>query len=349
MKQNKKTANRIADLSMKAIETMRTNLEVSNDDAVARYLPSNITYLAAMNNVKNSTYDGRKQFDLLETLWRYHHEDYQKYGRIRSKAGANHAANVFVAAGQCIFPQDLVVVKRCEEILQQLQEEYQKTADVDFRPIPTMYERMIYLYARSNRRKNPQLFADRTLTLLRSMKQVGVDFKESYVATAALNRVMQTAENCIPAKPLQDPVRTRELFGICLTAFKHFHHSNNNNDLGDTLATPNENTYQIFLRACSHLPQGEVRSKLSAKAFRLCQHNGLVSKGVCKELYSSNPALATMEFGTTITTAKEFAMGTIEIPVKGNLHQDDKSHKNGLEIVSMGFHKSDDDSSGNHL
>jgi hypothetical protein len=351
MNNNKDNSQRIADLTVRAIETMRANLAATTQDDVSDwYLPSTVTYLAAMNNVKNCTYDRIQQFDCLEKLLRYQLEDYRRFGRRpRSKAGAKQSfMTVLVAAGYCTVPKNLVkVVDRCENIMQQYHQLYQETGDMDFRPTPKMYERVITLYARSNRRENPQIFADRTLSLLQSMKQVGGEFEDSYVAKAAMNRVMQTAESSMLANPMQDPVRTREMFEICLTIFKHFYHrssssnnnSNNNNssrsDMGNALATPNASTYQIFLRACSHLPPGETRSKLSAKAFSLCKQNGLVSKGVGKELYSSNPTLAAVEFGST-TTAEEFTRGTIVIPAKWS--RNDTSHKMELEIVNMELH-----------
>ncbi|KAG7356295.1 hypothetical protein IV203_000981 [Nitzschia inconspicua] len=326
-----KKSMKIADLSRRAIETMRANHESTLEKNCGRYLPSNFTYIAAMENIKHSGYSRVEQFDRIETLFRYQLEDYQRYGQSFSKPTADSGKLVFVAAGRCDFPKDYFAIEKCELLLEDLHNLYRETGNPDFRPVPRMYERMMSMYARMNRRKNPLSFANRTLSLLRTMEEMEVEFEKSFTNKAALNRVMQTAENCMPSDPTENPIKTRDMFQICVDAFKLFHEAGNDKR---TLAEPNASTYQIFLRACSHLPGGDTRSNLSTKAFNLCRKNGMVSLGVCRELYAANPELAEKEIGVTM---EEFAEGATKIPVDWT-----KSFKaqSGVdpEILDMGFH-----------
>jgi hypothetical protein len=326
----KKKTKEVADLTVRAIETMRANHEATTTPWFG-YLPSNSTYMAAIDIVKHSPYTSVEKFNLAERLLRYQLDDYKHYGRKASKPKTELAKSVFLAAGRCHFPQDYAVIERCEELLEDFHQLYRETGDVDFRPVPRMYERMMAMYARMNRRKNPRSFANRTVSILRNMNEMGVEFEKSFTAKAAINRVIQTAGDCIPRNPAKNAIKTRDMFEVCVEGFRLFHEGGNDNG---PLAEPNDSSYHVFLRACSRLPEGETRSKLSAKAFHLCKENGLVSMGVCKNFYAANPVLAHEVFGVSM---EEFIEGTTEIPE--DWRKNVKPHRaDELEILEVGFH-----------
>jgi hypothetical protein len=144
--------------------------------------------------------------------------------------------------------------------------------------------------------------------MLKIMKDIGVQFDHPKTGTASLNRVLHCAESSMPSYPLENPMKTKEMFEICLAAFEKLH---NNEKYETPVINPNPASYEIFFRSCSRLPEGETRSKLSAKAFDLCKQKGLVTPKICEFLYTANPSLACTNLKAT---EAEIIDGSLDIP-----------------------------------
>jgi hypothetical protein len=314
----------VANLSILTIEKMRN---VHKADPDHNYLPSRDIYMTALMNIRDSQYNGEYRFDRGEKLLRYRLEDYKSKPIEVLKPTASEALPVFIFAGSCSFPRHNAVIEKTEKLLYEFKELYKETGDPDFRPVPKMYERVASMHARMSRRKNVKAFAEKTYALLEDMAELGVEFENNRTGAAMLNRVMETAEYCMPTEPLSNPVRSRDMFAVCLDAFKKLHEYSDSR----SSVQPNSGTYEVFLRAVAKLPEGESRTALSSKAFDLCRQRGLVSAGVCQKLYKANPALALSELDTTPFAISE---ESVAIPENWRLNVVERVTKDENNIIS---------------
>eukprot|EP00536_Pseudo-nitzschia_multiseries_P004208 jgi/Psemu1/302417/fgenesh1_kg.69_\ len=196
---------------------------------------------------------------------------------------------VFVAASKCSFPRDDLVIKTVNKLFDEYHELFQDTGDESFRPNGTMCDSLNLIYARMSRKYlDLTELVERTTTLNERMAQYDVQFKDVRDKTSAFNRILLAAERQLPSIPMSDPVGTRKIIVTALDVFKKFH----DDDSSPASISPNKATYQIFLRLCSKLPEGETRSKLSAKAFELCQQKEMVTVDTIYKLYDANPEYA---------------------------------------------------------
>jgi len=233
-------------------------------------------------------YNGSAAFLRIEKVFRELQKNYRSTENFSMlKPTAEALTPVFRAASKYYVPHDqtAVVVEKANALFDEFDQLYKETNDTDFCPNREICFSLVSIYARMNRQKvNLIDFEERTTLLLERMEDYKVEFLNPRLKTAALNRVLVAAEIQLPKIPMSDPLKTREVFVTALNTFKKFH------DIDARVkVSPNASTYQIFLKACGKLPEGDTRFKLAAKAFQLCQSNDFVTIDTILELHKANP------------------------------------------------------------
>lgn len=233
-------------------------------------------------------YKGSAGYFRIEKVLRQLQKNYLSTGNhSRLKPSIEALTPVFTAASNCYFPHNDKVIQMVNKLFDEFDELYLATGDPDFRPNATICNSLNSIYARMNRHKmNLTDFVDRTMFLIQRMEEYNVKFKDPRDKTSAINRILHAAETQMPDDPMDDPLRTRDIFVVALNIFKKFHEDSS------IAIPPNEATYQIFLRACAKLPEGESRYKLAAKAFELCQQKGFVTADTVSKLNTADPTLS---------------------------------------------------------
>jgi hypothetical protein len=226
-------------------------------------------------------YKGSAAFFRIEKVFRQLQKNYRSTGNHpRLKPSIEALTQVFIAASKYHFPSDDRVIQRVNALFDEFDRLYKETGDPDYCPNATICNSLNSIYARMNLTD----FTKRTTLLLQRMEEYNIKFKDPRDKTSAFNRILYAAESQMPNSPMSNPLETREILIVVLNIFKKFHDVN-----AEVTLSPNAKTYQIFLRACAKLPNGEARSKLAAKAFRLCQQNGCVTVDTVFILHKANP------------------------------------------------------------
>jgi hypothetical protein len=82
-----------------------------------------------------------------------------------------------------------------------------------------------------------------------------------------------------------NPSASLRNFNIAVAAFKALHSN-------DDEQSPNSNTYEYFLRACSRqLPAGDSQTTWTHRAFTLCRERGLVTPLLIKQVCCVLPGI----------------------------------------------------------
>lgn len=248
-------------------------------------LPGRAIYLDIMK-YQEYGYKGSAAFFRIEKVFLQLQKQYRSSGyHPRLKPSVEALTPVFVAASKCHFPTDDRVIYQVNALFDEIDQLYKETGDPDFMPNAAICNSLNSIYARMNRhRMNLSEFTERTTMLLQRMEEYKIKFKDPRDKTSAFNRILHAAESQLPDDPMSEPVNTKEIFTIVLNTFKKFHDEN-----GEVKPLPNAATYQIFLRACAKLPEGEARFKLAAKAFQLCQQKNFVTVDTIFKLYDAYP------------------------------------------------------------
>lgn len=282
----------VAKRSMKALEKIAL---LSKTTKHKHIFPGRNMYLEVMK-YQEEGYHGEVAFDRIVKVFRLLQQSYLESDKNpKLKPTVEALALVFVAASKCSFPREDKIIKKVNALFDEYDELYKETGDIDFCPNAIICNSLNSMYARLNRhRVDLTDFTKRTLFLVDRMEQYNVTFKDPRDKTAVFNRILHAAEYQLPDYPMSDPVKTKELFLLVLDIFKKFH-------AGDSQSVPpsNKATYQIFLRACAKLPEGETRFKLSKKGFQLCQEKGFVTVDTVNRLYEANPVCALSLLETT--------------------------------------------------
>mmetsp|Transcript_25127 Transcript_25127/g.59286 ORF Transcript_25127/g.59286 Transcript_25127/m.59286 type:complete len:578 (+) Transcript_25127:97-1830(+) len=280
------SARTAAKRSMEVVEKIHVLSELTKDQDL---FPGRNIYLDIIE-YQELGYRGSAAFERIEKVFRELQKNYILSGmHPKLKPSVEAVAPVFAAASTCSFPRDDLVITTVNELFDDYHKLYQETGDVSFRPNGAICDSLNLIYARMNR-KDLDLteFMERTSTLIERMAEYNVQFKDSRDKTSAFNRILLAAERQLPRIPMSDPVETRKIIVTALDVFKKFHED----DSSPASVSPNKASYQIFLRLCSKLPEGETRSKLSAKAFELCRQKEMVSVDTIYKLYDANPEYA---------------------------------------------------------
>lgn len=275
---------RAAKLSMDTllkIDTLHDSASTKQYDL----LPGRTIYLETMKYQERG-YKGSAAFFRIQEVFRLLQRNYRLTGNNPIfKPSIETVTPVFVAASKCYYPDDDRIIRQVNSLFDEICQLYEETGDPDFCPNATMCNSLNSIYARMNRHKiNLTDFMERTTILMERMEKYNVKFKDPRDKTSAFNRILHAAETQLPDEPMSDPLKTKEIFVFVLNTFKQFH-----DDSAKVIVSPNEATYQIFLRACTKLPEGEARLKLSAKAFQLCKQNNLVAAQTILKLIEANP------------------------------------------------------------
>ncbi len=248
-------------------------------------------YLEIMNYQARG-YKGSEAFYRIEKVFRQLQENYEVSNRHEMlKPNIKALAPVFRAAMQC--SRDDKVAKMASVLFDEYVELYKETGDPDFRPNRMICLSLNSIYARMTHRKRQVFhYTNRIENLVQWMEENGVDFNHPGDKTATFNLLLSNAESKMSKNPMVNPIQTRKLFEVVLKIFKKFHN-------GELNLPPNKSTYQIFLKACSKLPEGEARSKLAAKAFVLCRQNDCVSAEAVFKLHKADPEYAVSLLNST--------------------------------------------------
>lgn len=232
-------------------------------------------------------YRGSAAFFRIERVFRQLQENYELTNKNpRLKPSIDMLTPVFVAASKCWFPHDEKVAVMASALFDEYDELYRETGDPDYRPNGKICNCLNSIYARMNRHSmNLSEYTNKIKSLVQRMEDYKVYFKDERDKTATFNRMLHAAESQLPENPLKEPLKTKETFLMALDIFKKFHDET-------SCLSPNKATYQIFLRACTKLPKGAARAKLSAKAFELCRQNGCVTTETVFKLHRANPEYA---------------------------------------------------------
>ena len=273
---------KIARRSMEILD----KIDMLSDSAeLYELFPGRGIYMDVMNYQERG-YKGSAAFFRIEKVFRQLQKNYRSTGKHpRLKPSIEALTPVFIAASKCHFPSDDRVIQRVNALFDEFDRLYKETGDPDYCPNAAICNSLNSIYARMDRHKmNLTDFTERTTFLLQRMEEYDIQFKDPRDKTSAFNRILHAAESQMPNHPMSDPLETREIFIVVLNIFKKFH-----DDAAQATLSPNVATYQIFLRACAKLPRGEARSKLAAKAFRLCQQNRCVTVDTVYKLHKANP------------------------------------------------------------
>jgi len=279
------SARSAAKRSMKVVE--KINL-LSKFTKKQRVFPGRAIYVDIME-YQALGYTSSVAFDRIEKVFRELQKNYLLSGKDpKLKPSVEALAPVFVAASKCFFPRDNLVIKIVNTLFDEYVRIYKETGDADFCPNSTICASLTLVYARMSRKDlNLTELVERTMILVEHMAQYNVQFKDSRDKTSSFNRILLAAECQLPKIPMSDPLKTKKTVVTALDIFKKFH-----DDESPTYVPPNKASYEIFLRLCSKLPEGETRSKLSVKAFQLCQQKKLVTVDTIHKLYEANPEYA---------------------------------------------------------
>lgn len=285
--------------SMEVVEKM--NL-LSKSTKGQHLFPGRAIYLQIME-YQELGYTGSVAFHRIEKVFRELQKNYLSSGKHpKLKPSIEALVPVFAAASKCSFPRDDLVIKTVNTLFDEYDQLYKETDDIDFLSNGQICDSLNLVYARMSRRDlNLTEFVERTMILIERMTQYKVEFRDVRDKTSAFNRILLATERQLPGIPMSDPLKTRETFVTALDIFKKFHDSSANSKN----VPPNKATYQIFLRLCAKLPEGETRSKLSVKAFQLCQQKELVTVDAIVKLYDANPEYALSVLDSTASLGYE--------------------------------------------
>ena len=271
---------KMAKLSMEVLKKIDTPSKLALEYEL---FPGRDLYLDIMKYQERG-YKGSAAFFRIEEVFRQLQKNYEASNKNpRLKPAIDALTPVFLAAAQCYFPHDEKVVVMANALFDEYDQLYRETGDPDYRPNGTICNSLNSIYARMNRHSmNLADYTDRIVFLIQRMEEYKVNFKDPRDKTATFNRILHAAESHLPQDPLLEPLQTKENFEVALSIFKKFHDSS-------LQLSPNNATYQIFLRACTKLPDGAARNKLASKAFELCRKNGCVTTESIFKLYTANP------------------------------------------------------------